>query len=101
MKLITLLAIESYKDDIKKLLQENGISVFSFTKIMGYRDNTLEAINSNWFGTEMNESESVLFIAFVDNSLVDKLFEKVDHFNDIESLKTKLHIASISIDKMN
>ena len=60
MKLITLLAIESYKDDIKKLLQENGISVFSFTKIMGYRDNTLEAINSNWFGMEMNESESVL-----------------------------------------
>lgn len=101
MKLITLLAIESYKDDIKKLLQENGISVFSFTKIMGYRDNTLEAINSNWFGTEMNESESVLFIAFVDNSMVDKLFEKVDHFNAVESLKTKLHIASISIDKMN
>ena len=56
MKLITLLAIEIYKDEIINILKKAGVLTFSYSKITGYRDNSLEALNSNWFGTEMNES---------------------------------------------
>ena len=99
MKLITLLAIEIYKEDIINILKKAGVMTFSYSKITGYRDNTIEALNSNWFGTEMNESESVFFLAFVQESMVDKVFELTNSFNDAQSSTSHIHIASISVEK--
>ena len=40
-----------------------------------------DAIESNWFGTEMNENESILFYAFVENEKIDSVFNAIDEFN--------------------
>ncbi len=101
MKLITLLAIEIYKDEIINILKNAGVLTFSYSKITGYRDNTLEALNSNWFGTEMNESESVFFLAFVPESTVDKIFELTNSFNAAQTSTSHIHISSISVEKSN
>ena len=101
MKLITLLAIELYKDEIISILKEASVQTFSYTKITGYRDNTLEALNSNWFGTEMNDSESVFFLAFVPESTVDKIFELTNSFNAAQTSTSHIHISSISVERTN
>lgn len=101
MKLITILAIELYKDEVISILKKAGVLTFSYTKITGYRDSTLDALNNNWFGTEMNESESVFFLAFVPENLVEKLFELTNSFNDAQSSTSHIHISSIGVEKTN
>jgi hypothetical protein len=99
MKLIVLTAVSSYEKEIKRLLQESKIPQFSYQKLIGYRDSTLEGVSSNWFASEMNESESILFFAFVPESSVDGLLEAVNGFNQALQAQSKIHLFVSPIEK--
>jgi hypothetical protein len=99
MKLIVLTAVASYDKDIMQLLKSNKIPQFSYQKVVGYRDSTLEGVSSNWFASEMNESESTLFFAFVPESSVDPLLQAVDQFNDELKAESKVHLFVSPIEK--
>jgi len=64
MKLLIVTAIKVFEKEVKRMFKKAGINIFSFTDINGYRDLTEQAIESNWFGSEMNENESLMFYSF-------------------------------------
>ena len=64
MKLLIITAITAFEEDIKQMLKEAEVSTFTYKYVTGYRDSTMDSIENNWFGYEMNENESVLFYAF-------------------------------------
>lgn len=99
MKLIVLTAVSAYHKDIKRLLQENKIPQFSYQKVTGFRDSTLEGVSSNWFASEMNESDSMLYFAFVPDQCVDPLLAAVDAFNSELKAQSKVHLFISPIEK--
>ena len=101
MKLVTLLAIEIYKDEIIQILKKAGVLSFSYTNIIGYQNNKTDDLNSNWFGTEIHQSESVIFIAFIHESLLNKLFEHTNSFNETLSSTSRIHISTLSVERSN
>ncbi len=101
MKLLIITAIASFEKDIKEMLKKSEVRSFSYKRVKGYRDLTEESVSNNWFASEMNESESILFYAFVKKENVDLMFSMVDEFNEKQESLSEIHLAAIDIDRSN
>jgi len=58
-------------------------------------------VKDNWFASEMNKTESLLFFAFVQDEQSDQIFTAVEELNRTMDLHSKVHIAISSIEKSN
>lgn len=99
MKLAVITAVKSFEKDIKKILKQARILSYSYQHVVGFRDSSLEDVESNWFGSEMNESESILFFIFIRKEELEVLFEKVVKFNKESDSVSKIHISVLGIEK--
>jgi len=101
MKLLIITAITAFENDIKAMLQKANISTYTFSNVTGFRDISEEAISSNWFASEMNETESILFYAFVRKENVLLLFNLVNEFNVAQETHSHIHVAQLNIEQSN
>ncbi len=101
MKLLIITAITEFEKDIKSLLKKANVKAFSYRNVMGYKDVSEEFIESNWFASEMNETESLLFYAFVKKENVDLFFQLVADFNAKQETKVQVNVAALNIEKTN
>ncbi|MDP5000612.1 MAG: hypothetical protein NWQ14_10295 [Flavobacterium sp.] len=101
MKLVVITAIAEFEKDVKKMLKNAKVLSYSYRDVKGYRDSTEEAIETNWFGSEMNETESVVFYAFVLQQNLDILFDEVKEFNNKQDSVSHVHLAVLGVEKYN
>ncbi|WP_333876764.1 hypothetical protein [Flavobacterium sp.] len=101
MKLLIITAIAEFEKDIKKLLKNAEVVTFSYRDVTSYKDVSEEFIETNWFASEMNETESLLFYAFVKKENVDLLFQWVADFNAKQTTKAHVQVAVLHVEKMN
>ena len=99
MKLLLITAVREFEKDIKLILKKAQVKSFSYKDVKGFKDNSEDEIEGNWFATNMQETESVLFYAFVHEEKVDGLFEMVKHFNAEQVSKSNIHIAVLNIER--
>jgi nitrogen regulatory protein PII len=101
MKLLLITAVREFEKDIKQMLKKAEVKSFSYKNVTGFKDSSEDAMEKNWFATEMNENESVLFYAFVEKEKVDTLFELVTNFNAVQETLSHIHLAVLSVEKSN
>ncbi|WP_264563734.1 hypothetical protein [Flavobacterium sp. N3904] len=101
MKLLLITAVKEFEKEIKQLLKKASVQSFSYQEVKGYKNSTGEAVESNWFGSEMNETDSILFYAFTAKEKVDALYELVEYFNIEQESLSHIHIAVLNIEKSN
>ena len=101
MKLLIITAIADFDKDIKKMLKQASVKTFTYKEVKGFNDISEESIDSNWFGSEMNENESILYYAFVKKENVDLFFELVNAFNKKQTSLSTVHVAVLNIEKSN
>src|SRR5690606_37816480 len=101
MKLLIITSVKSFEEKVKKLLADNYVLTYSYNSVTGYRDSTQDAIGTNWFATEMNKTESLLFFAFVSHEISEKVFESIEELNKNCDLHSRIHIAVTPIEKIN
>jgi nitrogen regulatory protein PII len=101
MKLLLITAIAEFGKEVKQILKNTQVKNYSYQEVVGYRNTTQDALNSNWFGTEMNENESIMFYAFVEKENVDLVFDAVTEFNSKQESQSHIHTAILNIEKSN
>jgi hypothetical protein len=101
MKLLIITAVAEYEKEVKQLLKQAEVISYSYKHVTGFRDSTLDSVGNNWFGVEMNESDAILFYAFVKKENVDLFFELAENKNAEHQTKSCIHVASIKIEKSN
>ena len=101
MKLLIITAITAFENDIKAMLQKANISTYTFSNVTGFSDISEEAISSNWFASEMNETESILFYAFVRKENAMLFFNLVNEFNATQETHSHIHVAQLNIEQSN
>ncbi|OOG72701.1 hypothetical protein [Flavobacterium sp. A45] len=101
MKLLLITAVKEFENEIKQLLKKAAVQSFSYQNVKGFKNSSGEAMESNWFGSEMNETDSILFYAFTPKEKVDALFELVEYFNIEQESLSHIHIAVLNIEKSN
>jgi nitrogen regulatory protein PII len=99
MKLVLITAIAEFEKDVKKMLKEAKVKSYSYRDVKGFRDASEENVEDNWFGSEMNETDSVVFYAFILQQNLETLFEEVDQFNKEQKTISKVHLAVFSVEQ--
>ena len=101
MKLVLITAIAEFEKDVKKMLKEAKVKSYSYRDVKGFRGASEESVEDNWFGSEMNETDSVVFYAFILQQNLDILFDEVTQFNKKQETISKVHLAVFSVEKYN
>ena len=101
MKLVIITAVAHFEKKVKELLKKSGINMFSYTDIKGFRDTSEENVGSNWFASDMNQSESLMFYSFAEQEKTNLLFENVDEFNKTQKTLSKIHVVVLNVEKSN
>lgn len=101
MKLVIITASIAFQKDIKAMLKKADVKTYSFREVTGYMDFSDTATPENWFAAEVNETESILFYAFVKKENVEHLFNLITEFNDGQESMSLIHIAVLTIEKSN
>ena len=99
MKLLLITAVKEFEKDIKQILKKAQVKSFSYKDVKGFKDNSEDVMEANWFATNMQETESVLFYAFVKKDKVDGLFDMVKKFNIEQISKSNIHIAVLNVER--
>jgi nitrogen regulatory protein PII len=99
MKLLLITAVREFEKDIKQILKKVQVKSFSYKNVNGFKDNSEDALEANWFATNMQETESILFYAFVKEDKVDGLFDMVKEFNIEQVSKSNIHVAVLNIER--
>jgi nitrogen regulatory protein PII len=101
MKLVIITAIKEFEKDIKKILEKSNVKSFSYQKVTGFRDSSKDSVNSNWFASEMNEIESIMFHVFTTNENAEKIFSLGRNFNEELVDLSKVHVSVINVEQSN
>jgi nitrogen regulatory protein PII len=101
MKLLLITAVAEFEKEVKQILKKAQVKTFSYREVTGYRNTSEDAIESNWFGSEMNENESIMFYAFVPKENVDMVFSAISEFNSNQETLSHIHSAILNIEKTN
>ena len=101
MKLVLIIAIAEFEKEVKKMLKEAKVKSYSYRDVKGFRDASEEGVEDNWFGSEMNETDSVLFYAFILQHNLDALLDTINAFNKKQESTSKVHLAVLSVEKYN
>ncbi len=103
MKLLIILSIEEYADEVRRILVNQRIPIYSETEIKGCRCDTKNkaADLTNWFANTDTTVYSHLFFAFQDETLVEQLLSEVDHYNRMqgEDQPNPLHAYQLNVEK--
>ena len=101
MKLVIITSISEFEKEIKQILVQANVKNFSYKEVIGYHNISDEPIGDNWFATEMNENESLLFYAFVPSENVKMVFNAINEFNGKQETLSKIHVATVNIENSN
>ncbi len=99
MKLLIITAVKEFGLEVKKQLKENGVQTYSYREVTGFRDSTMDAVETNWFATEMNETTSLLFFAFVTEQQTESILLELNRFNLTCEVHSKIHASIVPIEK--
>lgn len=101
MKLLLITAVAEFENEVKQILKKAQVKTFSYREVTGYRNTSEDAIESNWFGSERNENESIMFYAFVSKEKVDEVCQAIRTFNSKQETLSHIHSAVLNIEKSN
>ena len=101
MKLLLITAVKEFEKEIKQILKKSQVKSFSYKDVKGFKDNSKDALEANWFASNLQENESVLFYVFVQKEKVTALFELVNGFNAKQETLSHIHLAVLGVEKSN
>ena len=82
MKLMIILSIEEHTKQVRKLLREEGVPVYSETDIYGFNTEEHKPDISNWFAHDHRERFSKLFFSIQTEDAVKRVLEAVRKHNE-------------------
>ncbi|MFA6274032.1 MAG: hypothetical protein WC662_02620 [Candidatus Paceibacterota bacterium] len=101
MKLVIITSSIAFQKDIKAILKKADVKAYSFREVTSFMDFSDTATPENWFASEVNETESILFYAFVKKENIEQVFQLVTDFNTTQQSLSQIHIAVLHIEKSN
>lgn len=78
MKLLIVLSIKEYQDQIAKILEESGVEIFSVSRITGYKK---RSYNIGWFGSDSGKTNSIMMFSFTEEVAARQALDNISKCN--------------------
>ena len=100
MKLVAVMSLDAYRDDLHRLLREREIQVFSELDIQGYhQDQKTAGPSFGWFGAGTPPAYSTLTWAFLGDEQATQLLDAVAAFNAQRSLDHPVRAFEMPVER--
>lgn len=99
MKLVTIMSLNAYRDDIHALLREREIEVFSELDIEGYHQPLSAGASPAWFGGGPPPTDSILTWAFLEEAQAEVLMDAVADLNEHRDLERPVRAFQMDVDR--
>ncbi|WP_138431500.1 hypothetical protein [Fodinibius saliphilus] len=101
MKLLIILSVEEYTNDVRKILARQKVPIYSETEVHGFRTEAYQPDITNWFAHDEHGVYSTLFFSFQDEESVKRVLDEVKSYNveKGEEQSNPLHAYSLEVDK--
>jgi hypothetical protein len=100
MKLLVVMSIEEHSAEIRKLLRDHGVIVFSETDIRGYKfaPGTAGEDRSNWFAHADPAVYSHLFFSVVDVDRARNAMNAIGAYSGERRLDNPIHAFQVNVE---
>jgi hypothetical protein len=101
MKLLVVMSIEEHSADIRRLLREHGVIVFSETDIRGYKflPSAAGEDRSNWFAHTDPAVYSHLFFSVVEALKAQKAMDAIAAYSRDRRLENPIHAFRLNVEQ--
>ncbi len=81
MKLLIILSIAEFADEVRQLMARNKVPVYSETEMHGFRTERYQPDVRSWFSQSDYGVYSTLFFSFQEEATVARILEEVREYN--------------------
>jgi hypothetical protein len=99
MKLIAIMSLDAYRDDVHRLLREREIEVFSELDIEGHHQSSAAGAAPAWFGGGTPPTDSTLTWAFLDDGQAETLLDAVAALNERRTLDRPVRAFEMNVER--
>jgi len=99
MKLLIILAIKEYQEELRQLLNHSGVSIYSEVDLRGYKSDLGSADPMNWFAAQADPDTSLMILAFMQQEESEKIIGKLKEFNQKHEGIRPSHAFQIPVEK--
>ena len=100
MKLVAVMSLDAYRDDLHRIYREHAIQVFSEIDIQGYyQKEPTKASDVGWFGRSNAPAYSTLTWAFLADNQAADLMDAIVAFNDAHNLDNPVRAFEMPVDR--
>lgn len=100
MKLVVVMSLDAYRDDLHKIYRDHQIRVFSEIDIEGYHHQQTPAPTAvGWFGYSESPAYSTLTWAFLRQEQAVELLEAIEEYNGQRNLDHPVRAFQMPVDR--
>ena len=99
MKLLVVMSIEEHSEEIRKLLFDHDVIVFSETDIRGFKRLPGQAEPSNWFAHRDLRQYSHLFFSVVQEGKAQTAMDAITAFSKERRLTNPIHAFRLNVEQ--
>ncbi|WP_372638631.1 hypothetical protein [Fodinibius sp.] len=101
MKLLIILSIEEYTDDVRKILARQKVPIYSETSVHGFRTGEYQPDITNWFAKDDHGVYSTLFFSIQNGGCVKRVLDEVKVYNRESGAEQQnpIHAYSLNVEE--
>lgn len=99
MKLLVVTSLKEYQKKVAQIMDLSGITVFSITETMGFKDHHSPNLLDNWFSSGNENFDSVFLFSFTDEVKADQALLLVKKYNADNQTGFPIHAFILPVDK--
>lgn len=100
MKLLIILSIEEYTDEVRKILSQQKVAIYSETEVHGFKTGEHQPDIPNWFAKGEHGVYSKLFFSIQDEDCVSRILDKIELYKAEQKGETSpIHAFQLEVEK--
>lgn len=100
MKVVIVLCVKEFHEDLKMIYKDLNILTYSETDIRGVKqEHDMGMQVENWFGTRENPYNSVANFTFLSDEKAQLILERVSKFNESLDCCSPMHAFMLNVEK--
>lgn len=99
MKLLVITTLKDYQKKVADILSKCGISVFSVSETIGFKDQHHFNLLDNWFSSGGDQFNSIVVFSFTSNDNANSVMAEVKKYNEIHDSGFPIRAFIMTVDQ--
>lgn len=99
MKLLFITSLKEYQKKIALIMTQAGITVFSVTETIGFKDHHTSNMLDNWFSKGSEQFDSIFLFSFTEETKANEAVSLIKKYNTENETGFPIHAFVMAVEK--